>query len=492
MPAPYGGLNVRDDITALQPNEARLLINFKSGDGVAEMRDGLTAHATGIGSGNVETLMAFNGVTSNKMIAAANANWYDITSAGAGTSLKSGFSEDRWQWISYNDRLIAVNGTDAGQIYNGTTVTALSGLTGAPDTTGADFINIAVVRDRVWFIEKDAASAWYWAIGAIAGAVTEFDIGQIAEGGKLMAIGSWSRDGGDGPEDHTVFVMDTGELIIYQGDVSTTFTLVGRYSAPPPIGRRCLFNSGGELLVITELGVLPVSAAVAGVGLDLSRVNPWGKVAPALAAEAAMHGALDGWSGLEHKGFVYVNVPVAASLISKQYVLNLRTGGWSVFEGWNNQSLVSFNSELYVGALTGGVVPRVDGANDLGTNITLVARTAFVSPRGTSAGSNLYTAVRLRLLAEGEVSGSVGVDTDFFELGVSPAEFSIVSEIDTTPWGSDWGSPWGSEPKPQADWTGVNDGNGRNVSVKFRAIADARSVKWLASDILYKPGGIRG
>src|SRR5688572_2743392 len=54
LPAPYAGINLRDDITALKPNEARVLENWVPGTGALTFREGKTFHAGGMGTGEVK------------------------------------------------------------------------------------------------------------------------------------------------------------------------------------------------------------------------------------------------------------------------------------------------------------------------------------------------------------------------------------------------------------------------------------------------------
>ena len=324
LPGPYAGLNLRDDITALDPNEARVLDNWRAKSGNLVLRPGYEPFVTSVGIGEVPTLAAFSGLTALKMVAASDGKIFDVTSAGAATQLATGFTSNRWQTGLYNNRLQLVNGADAPQVYNGSTVGAAvwSGL----GLTATNLVNVAPVRNRLWFCESNAADVWYGEVGSIAGNLKKFQLSQIASGGTCMAIGSWSRDAGDGADDLTVFVMSTGEIIVYQGDAGTSFELVGKYPAAPPIGRRCLFKVGGELVVITRLGLLPVSAAMGGVALDLAKIDPWGKIAPGFAADAVLYGNNAGWHGVLHEGVVYINVPTIPGVTSKQWVLDTRIG----------------------------------------------------------------------------------------------------------------------------------------------------------------------
>jgi hypothetical protein len=488
LPAPYGGLNLRDDITALKPNEARVLENWFPGSGELTLRDGFEEHGTGMGSGEVKTLAGFVGLTTSKLVACANGKIFDTTSAGAASELATGLTEDRWQHELYNNRLIMVNGADAPRDFNGSaiasTVWSGSGL------TIANLVNVGLSRNRLWFCENNSADVWYAAIGAITGALTKFQLSQIAEGGICMAIGSWSRDSGVGADDVTVFVMSTGEIIIYEGDPASTFNKIGSYrTGAPPVGRHCIFNVGGELVVITRLGLLPVSAAIGGVALDLARIDPWGKIAPGVVRDALLYGGNAGWHGVLHEGVVYCNVPQTVGALSKQRVLNTRNGSWTDFTKWNGSSFASFNNDLYFGAQTGGTVYKVTGDNDNGEDITAYSNGAFVTPSGNDR-NNVFTSIRPKMQAEGNVSGVLGVDTDYVVRSLVGDAVNIVNDPSTTPWGSEWGSPWGSVADATPLWYSIN-GQGRSVAVKIRATGQTADLRWFATDLLFRPGGIR-
>lgn len=486
VPAPYGGLNLREDITALQPNEARVLENFQPSTGLLTLRPGFADYADGMGTGEVKTLATFQSPSLSKLVAGTNGKLFDVSSSGSATQIGSGFTEDRWQFDIFNSRVFFVNGTDAPQDWDGATLTS----TAWTGMTKANLINVALVRNRLWFCEKNQAYVWYAGIASVTGGLTKFDLSQIANGGYCMAIGSWSRDAGDGSDDFTVFVMSTGELLIYQGDPATTFSLQGRYSTgAAPVGRRCLFKVGGELVVITRLGLLPVSAAIAGVALDLSRIDPWGKIAPLVVMDARIDGDNAGWHGVLHEGLVYVNVPQTPGVLSKQYVLNTRNGSWTVYTGWNASSIASFNNVLYVGAQTAGLVNEIGAADDNGEDIVALANGAFVTPSGPSK-TNMFTGVRPKIQANGSVSGIIGVDTDYVVRSLAGTPEELIADTSTTPWGSAWGSSWAQPNQSDPQWFTI-EGAGRAVAVRIRVIGKAQNFEWYATDVLLKAGSIK-
>lgn len=487
LPAPYGGLNLRGDVTALGPNEARVLDNWVAGAGQLSLRPGFETFGTDLGSGEVKTLAGYFGLSSSKQIAGANGKLWNVTTGGTATQLATSFTEDRWVTECYNNRLILVNGTDAPQAYDGSTVTS-AGFTGS-GLTATHLSYVACVQNRMWFCENNSADVWYGGVGAITGALTKFQLSQIAAGGTCKAIGSWSRDSGNGPNDYTAFIMSTGEIIIYAGDPSTSFTIVGKYKGAPPVSKRPLIKVGGEIVIITMLGLLPISAAIGGVNLDLARIDPWGKIAAGIVTDAKHYGGNVGWHGELHQGFVYVQVPQSAGSLSKLYVLNTRTGSWSTYSGWNTSAMCSFENDLYFGAQTGGIVNSVTGSSDNGADIAATANGAFSYPAGPAKGC-MYTAIRPRFEAQGSVSGIVGVDTDFVIRPIIGSTVEIVDDPSTTPWGSPWGSPWGVAGKANPQWLTII-GNGRSVSVKIKAIGKSPDLKWYATDVLWKPGSIR-
>lgn len=489
IPAPHGGLNLRDAITALSPDQARRLINWRPSSGQLSARPGLTAHATGLNPSSCKQVAAFRSTTTEKLIAFTTTRIYDVTAAGAATELVNSMTNGNWSTALFGNRLSMVNGADTPRDFDGTTCATVT-WTGS-GLTATNLVNIAQVRNRIWFCEANQADVWYGGIASISGTVTKFQLSQIVSGGYCMAIGGWSRDAGDGMDDFTVFVMSTGQIAVYQGDPASTFSLVGIYGGDdsvPPIGRRCLIRLGGELLIITRGGLVPVSAMMSGLGLNLQALEPWGKIAPALAADAILHGARTGWQGALHDGFLYVTVPQSDTL-SRQYVLNTRNGAWTVYSGLNCSSVASYGNELYMGLLGSGTVKRHAGDDDDGSEIVCEARGAYVVP-SQSYASNQYTACRVKIAASGTVTGVIGVDTDYFEETITGDAVALIEAASETPWGSEWGSPWSSPPENISSWVGVV-GVGRSVAVKLKVYVTSSDTKWSVTDVAFKPGNMR-
>ena len=121
--SPIGGWNARDSVAEMNPLDAVVLENFYPTPSQVELRKGYTKFATGI-TGQVDTLMQYSGGSSEKLFAAAGSVIYDVSAGGAATSVQTGLGSDRFQYVNASTAggnfLVAVNGTDAALIYDGT------------------------------------------------------------------------------------------------------------------------------------------------------------------------------------------------------------------------------------------------------------------------------------------------------------------------------------------------------------------------------------
>lgn len=495
LPAPTGGWNARDNLAAMPPLDAIRMINyFPEVDGVT-LRKGDVLFATGL-SGEVEWLFEHVGLTSNDLLAASDSNVYDITAGGAiGGTIGTGLGNAQWQAVTYNARTFIVNGAALARDWDGTTlnVTAWTGV------TTSVLINVNVIRDRVWFTEKDKALAWYGGVGSVTGALTSFNIGEVARSGFLMQIASWSRDAGDGQDDFTVFIMSTGECLVYQGDVSSTFSLVGRYKAPEPIGRRCTINWGGELIIITRSGYLGMTGIMQGKARPADAISE--KIRNEIAQAVENGGALNGWEAIRSPDGrkIYFNVPVASASIYHQHVFNTINLAWGKQEDRNHRSIGTLDDEMYGGFNT-EVYRLDDGLLDNSASLTTVngdCKQAFNSltmPNQPLDGlTKQVTILRPFINAGGEINFTNGVFADFSDLPVTANLQSL--NTDAMVWEEYTINNWEDETLVWEDGVGISSAN---LTVSATGVTFAPFMKtesdqaqtWQSTDIIYKIGGI--
>jgi hypothetical protein len=118
-------------------------------------------------------------------------------------------------------------------------------------------------RNRWFFIEGGSMNAWYLPLNAIQGALQMIPLsGAATKGGKLLAGFTWSIDAGDGIDDKCVFMTDQGELLIFTGSdpsTSTNWRQEGRYATSFPLGMNAHQAVGGDVLIATVDGIIPIS-----------------------------------------------------------------------------------------------------------------------------------------------------------------------------------------------------------------------------------------
>jgi len=501
-PAPIGGWNALDSLAAMKPDEAVYLDNWFPNTTSVDLRAGSTNWATGI-TGRVETLASYNTPAgTQKLFGAVSGTGfpiYNVTASGAvpaAETLSITPTSARWQYVNITTAggsyLYMVNGVDKPQLYDGATWTSIDGastpaITGVTTTT---LVNIWMHKNRVWFVQNGTSKAWYLPVDAVGGAAASFDLSAVfQQGGFLMAGATWTIDAGAGVDDYQVFVSSEGEVLVYQGTdpaSGTTWALKGRYYVGTPIGRRCFANYAGDLLLISQDGVLPMSRA-----LQSSRVNPkvavTNKIQYAMSQAATSYSANFGWELLLYpvENMLLLNVPTS-STTSVQYAMNTITGAWCSFSGWNAACWCLHNDEIYFGT-TNKVVKAWSGYDDMGLNIVADAKSAF-NYFGTRS-QKLFTMARPIIVANALPPLAVGLNYDFDDTDPTGAISGAVSTAgvwDTALW--DVGV-WGGDPTIIKYWQGVR-GIGFAAATRLKFEGKNYSVSWISTDYVYQSGGI--
>lgn len=491
VPAPITGWNARDAVDMMLPTDAITLDNFYPDESEVLLRKGHTSHATGLDA-TTQSLMSWDGGASAKMFAATTAgSVFEVTSSGAvGSADITSLSNGQFQWVNFGtaggDFLWMCNGADAPRHYNGTTW-ATPSLTGV---TAADVVNVWSHKERLFFIFNDSLTFGYLGVNAVAGSVSEFNLSSLFDkGGKLMAGGTWTRDGGSGSDDLAVFITSEGEVAVYEGTnpaSATTWSLVGVFRIARPIGRRCLIKAGADLIVITESGFLPLSQ-VLPLGLSAPETTISDKISGAVKSAAASQKATFGWQPILYPqgGYGLFNVPISTVGNFHQYVVNLTTGAWCRFTGMDASCWLVHQGVLYFGGAT--TVEQADtGLSDNGASIQGSGKTAFQYFGGRGVFKN-FQLVRPVMSSDGDLPVSIGFDTDFKDGTDVYTPSSVDSggaEWDVAEWDE---AEWASPTTPVQAWRSVS-GAGYNAALRVRTSTTAQSVKWHAWDITWTTG----
>lgn len=485
LPAPIKGWNTRDALDAMDPQDAVLLDNFFPDTTGVNVRNGSQSFATGMGVGPVATLANYAAGGTNKFIAGANGGFYDISSGGAvGAPLASGFASNEWQTESFLSRLFFCNGVDTAQVYDGTSFANVN-FTGVTLST---LIGVIQYQQRLFFWQGNSTGFWFAPLNSISGALSFYDLSAFApRGGNLIATTTYSHDGGNGVQDFIVFVMSSGDALIFFGNDpsdATLWSLVGRYRISPPVSPRAVCNYGAEAFLTTFDDHVPLQQQL--VALKLGQLPPRSKVSSAVQAAVAANSGAFGWQALFYprgRRLIF-NVPNPDGTFN-QHVCNTGVPDqpWCRFTNMNAFCWGLYKDSLYFG-ITGGQVWQADIGNLDG----LGAVNASAQQAWNDFNSPLrkrMTAARPLIQATGAAGISFAVGFDYGDLNISSAVAigSSGSPWDTSPWDT---SPWSPEATVTTAWR-ISGGSGVAVGVGLN-VAATEPVSWLRTDLKFEPG----
>ncbi len=507
LPASTRGLNLHDGIASMKPADALILDNWFPEATYLRVRGGKYMHAAQ-GPGAIYSLMEWAGPSSRKFFAATETTITDITTTGPFgvpdvTGLASGYWSTTMMATPGGHFLVAANGLDDVRNYNGTawTTPAITGVT----SSTLNFVWLH--KARLWFVENNSTKAWYLPTNSIAGAASGFELGgQFTDGGRLVAIGSVSRDGGSGSDDYLAFISSDGQVAVYQGDdpaSASTWALVGVYNCAPPIGNRCVTNIEGDLAILTEAAIISTRQLMSSGGSTAERQAISNRIDQGIIQAFASYGAIPGWSvnSYPRTRQAVFNVPTSPTT-AFQFVVNTQTGAWCTYglldSPFNATCWGLFNEQPFFGMSDGTVWQAERGFSDqaqgdieffgsgliefesdsgdlitfyggnVSTFITAQVKTSFQN-YGKPGGVARMTMIQPLFTAGGQVVPAIRINVDYQnDKPLSTDEYPLAaggagSNWDEALWDS---GTWGSEAAPFNNWTAAT-GIGTVASVNM-------------------------
>lgn len=515
--APVGGLNVRDAINAMPGTDAIDLVNWVPQQYGVRCRKGWREWCTGL-VGTVRSMMFYQpnrqNLTSFKLFGVTDTAIYDVTSTSASPPtaivLSGTPGVGRMYSVSFSNSagnfLLACSELGGYWTFDGTTWVKRVAGAGAGQVNGVnpdDLVYVASWKRRLWFIERDSTSVWYSATDAITGTFTELDLGPFAKhGGKLSFVANWTIDAGEGIDDLVVFGFENGDILIYKGTdpaSASTFSLVGSYFVGSLVlGRRGVVTLGGDLLILSELGVQPLSYVTRG-GQSLLRASSTdylGKVQPRFADLVPQFANSSDWDMIlvPKENLLVITIPSLQANTFIQYALYTNTNAWTTFAGIPMRSSVVANNELYFGTDDGRVcigftgffdaVPRL--GTTIGDGILGLIQSAY-SYFGQSGMNKHFQMIRPTFLATDRPSVIAQVLADYqYQAPTGSPVYGdpINARWDTARWDQ---ALWAGGLNPYQDWLSVEAlGYVGSCYLTTVCLGDT----FLASiDYMFEPGG---
>jgi hypothetical protein len=365
------------------------------------------------------------------------------------------------------------------------------GITGVNSNT---FINVNMCQNRLFFVQKNSMTFWYLPVESVGGAALDFPLGSIARsGGFLQAMGTWTVDAGYGVDDLSAFVTSMGEVIVYKGtnpSDPTAWSEVGVWQMGQTFSRRCFFKYAGDLLLLTQDGLVPMSAALQSSRLD-PRVNLTDKIYYAVSQAATNFYALFGWqiNYFASENMLILNIPVGTGY--EQYVMHTITKSWARFTNINAICWeVSGDNKIYFGS-NGFVGEFYSDTSDNGSNIVGNCQQAY-SYFESRGQLKRFTLIRPILQTDnGFPTVLCGISTDFDtvpltnQISFNPSLLTL-AKWDVALWDQ---AGWGGLLVTTKNWQGVS-GLGFSGSVNINVASQGIDFHWASTDYVMERGGV--
>lgn len=519
LPAPVGGMTSLVPGSAMPPGKCTLGVNLIPGELGLRTRLGGREWVTGL-DGPALSSLPFQGSSAGnnrQFYTTATGIWDCSSSTNAPTQVLTFASAAGAAGHGVCHAVVNAAGThfllytdevNGYHVYSeaSSTWTKIAMGGGATQVSGVDpakFVFVTVWGNRVWFVERDSAAAWYLDVSAIYGAATKFNFGsKFRAGGPLVGLWSWTAgDGGTGGlSDRLVAVSGGGDVVIYEGydpaDASK-ISISGVWSVGAvPAGRQIATTWGGDLLVLSTLGLIPLSRLTSGTTQADPGQYATADVAHLFAAYANAHRSERGWGLAMHPGdnALVVLIPTGGAA-PLQLVMSLATRGWYVYRDLPMSCAAPWDGKMYFGTADGRVLvcdSDVDGVTladpDSYTPIQfqlLSFFTNFGSPR-----QKRVHLIRPRFRTGGAsptVRAAARYDWDTSELA-TVIEARVAGGAGS--WGSAvWGtSKWGGDSVPMKRTAGAC-GIGQFIAIALRGTAQSR-VTLISIDVMFDEGGM--
>ena len=346
----------------------------------------------------------------------------------------------------------------------------------------------------MYFTQKDTLSCWYLDVDAIGGPASPLYFGGIARNaGFLQCMGTWTLDAGQGADDYAVFVTSMGEVIVYNGtdpDSIDTWALKGVWQLGQTFSRRCFYKFAGDLLLLTQDGLVPLASALQSSRLD-PRINLTDKIYFAVSQAATNYFNNFGWqiTYFASENMLILSIPTDDGM--EQYVMHTITRAWGRFTGieaycWevSGDNKMNFGSDGVVGTF-------YTSLSDNGNNISATAQQAY-SYFDSVGQLKRFMMVRPILQSTGGVPAVLcGLSVDFdtqSQLGQVSFNPNTLTEGNWD--NSNWDNAlWGGGLITTKIWQGVT-GIGFSGSVNLNVVSRNIELHWASTDYVMERGGV--
>jgi len=506
---------------ALAFDAAIWLYNMIPSEYGCRVRDGSKEFATNIPfdtAAEVRTLMYYNSVVSGGsggvdfFFAVTDAGVYDITAGGTTPVLSHAWANPAGDagWCSHlnftnvaGDHFLLVCDEDNGYwIFDGTTWAAGT-FTGNPKPDPEKLVQITEWNGRIWFVEKDSATAWFLDPLALTGDITPMDVGnRFKEGGHLVQNSTWTLDDGAGMDDKFVQISSAGDVLVWSGvnpKTAADLLLDGRwYVGNVPEGRRVMSDWGGDIMVLSSKGLTKMTEIVAGGSFLDDGTSITNNISRIIRSELSKTINEYGWELTIHpaQDIVIISAPqpsLESSRAPIQFVMTTEKNTWCMYRDLDVKTMANTTQGFFFGTSDGRVLEHIGSIDNISLDSNTGSAIDFsllshYSNLGSPATWKRPQFVRPSWIGEVQPTYNIRIQYDFnlTELGTSPpfGDFDV-SSWDLAIWDID---KWTGYAQNYLETIGTR-GMGRYLAVALKG-QSTNPLTYLGSDLMLDSGGL--
>lgn len=376
------------------------------------------------------------------------------------------------------------------------TVLGIIGGTSGGTTYSVDsktFISVNLFKNRLYFTQKDTMKVWYLGVDSLGGDAFPLDFGGIANnGGFIQGMFTWTLDAGQGADDYAGFATNMGEVIVYNGTDptdATTWALKGVWQLGYIFSRRFYFKFAGDILLLTQDGLVPLASALQSSRLD-PRINITDKIYYEISKEADAYSTQFGWQSIYYAkpNMLLINIPNPSG--TEQYVMHTISKAWCNFTGINTTVFEMHNDDLYFGG-AGFVGKFWDTFADDGMPISGTCQQAY-SYFDLPGQQKRFTMIRPTFLVDSGAPGVyAGINTDFqTQNNLGQVSFTVtptsVGVWDLGKWDE---VNWAGNMTVYRNWQSVQ-GIGYAAGINMNIVSQNIDVHWVSTDYVMEKGSV--
>jgi hypothetical protein len=389
----------------------------------------------------------------------------------------------------------AITSAGGAAVVNGTISLLFGKITGVSTSS---LSNNWVYKNRLFYIEKNSLNAWYLPVDSITGTAVKLPLGGVFTlGGSLLFGASWSIESGNGLSEQCAFFTTEGEVAVYSGadpSSASTWTKTGVYRIGKPRGPKALVRAGGDLIIATDIGFIPLSVATQR---DIAALSPSAISYPIETGwnEAVAERVSADWNCAvwPTKQMVIVAPPTGTAQQAQMLVANARTGAWCVFTGLDATCMALFGDRFFYGSKGGVVVEMEVTGADQGVPFTATVVPLF-DPLKSPASLKIGLSARASVRAKSKVQVKCSLQSDYNINLPSPPD--DISTVVGSVWGAaKWGEGvWGTTAAKQTfrNWQSVS-GSGYALAVASQITSGSSSppdVEFVETELTFDMGDV--